>query len=128
MPFTYEPAIDWTYTTTHEFNGIPFTITIDFLGEDTPLEDTFDNAIDNLPDLRSQISNGDLQYFCAKVTASYHDLDLSSSYLGCCLYDTYGSFLNEPNGYYRDMLIETCTEAYEKLTAICKSIHSKQTE
>lgn len=49
------------------------------------------------------------QWFCAKVVASYGDLESDPQYLGCCSYDSFDAF--KEDDYYSDM----CTEALANL-------------
>lgn len=99
---------------TETYKGIEFDLTIYFEDEDLPLEDTFDDDIDNISKLYKKIDNCELYYFCAHMQASYNDIELSNDYLGACLYESYDAFINE-DGYFADMKSNVLTEGYNEL-------------
>ncbi len=69
--------------------------------------------------LYQQIYDGDVAWFCAKVTASKNDIELATDYLGACCYASAKDFITE-SGYYDDMVqtvIEQAREAIAKLAA-----------
>lgn len=104
-----------------------FRIVFNAMSEDTAIEDVF--SLNTEEDIKksvekalADIDKGDSVYFCAKVTAYFHDLPLCDTYLGCCIYETYESFLNtEENGYLLDMVDEVIAGAKERLKVIVET-------
>ena len=99
------------------YNGIEFEIVLKFEEEDIPLEDTFDDNIHDIKELYRKINNGTYVYFCAHMEAWYNDIHLSDDYLGCCLYDSYDSFISS-NDYFTDMVSNVLREGYKELKRI----------
>ena len=121
-----QPYIYHTYNTTHVYNGLEFEITLQFEEEDLPIEDTFDDAVDNIADLHDKINNGTYVYFCAHMIAYYRDVELANDYLGACLYDSYDQFI-EQNDYYADMINNVTDVAFSRLPDNIKSTQASHT-
>ena len=64
-------------------------------------------------ELLRKIDNYDVLWFCAKVTASKNNIELSSDYLGGCCYDNVEQFLTD--GYYEDMKHTVIEEALQTI-------------
>lgn len=109
MYYVYE-----TKTFYQMYNGIEFEIVLKFEEEDIPLEDTFDDSIDDIKELYRKIDNGEYVYFCAHMKAYYNDIKLADDYLGVCLYESYDSFI-DTEGYYQDMVNNVLRDGYEEL-------------
>lgn len=67
----------------------------------------------------ARIASGELQWFCAKVTASRFGLELGAAYLGCCDYADARDFVTD-NFYYADMADEAIAEARTRIAALCR--------
>lgn len=122
---SYTPATYYTHQTTHVYHGLEFDITLNFEEEDLPLEDAFEDTPEVYKDYYHKINTGQLVYFYAVMTASYHGIELAHDSLGACLYTSYDEFINEDD-YYGDMLQTVCREAFEKLKEIVKSIQEQR--
>jgi len=103
-----------------EYQG--FTIRVYAEEEDLPLEDTFDDSIDDIKHLYRKIITGDLVYFCAHVSASKCGVVLGDDYLGACLYDSLESFVAE-DGYYPDMSYEVVRQATKTIKELCRGMN-----
>ena len=73
----------------------------------------FDSEEDRQDVLR-KIDNGTLAYFVARVTASKHGVELGSSVLGGCCYDSVQEFVKSGD-YYDDMVNESISEAKDTI-------------
>ena len=88
-----------------------FTISFYRENEDTDPRDHLDDAAgyvsgdaENDHETIVQIASGDLDWFCAKVTASLNGIVLADAYLGCCCYADPMDFVRGGAGdYYADM-------------------------
>lgn len=59
-------------------------------------------------------------WFCAKVTASYADINSDPVYLGCCSYDSYEEFTSDT--YYAELKDEAICNLFCTLTAVQKEL------
>ena len=75
------------------------------------------NVLEESIPLDNDYEQGDLMYFCAQVVASKCGVDLSSDYLGTCLYADPQDFINN-SGYIDDMIEAATTEAAQKITEL----------
>lgn len=91
-----------------------FNLTFYALVEDIPLEDAFDDSVDDIKELYNKLERYDAVYFCAKVSAYKAGIELGSSYLGACYYDDYEQFINDGD-YIKDMTDEAIGEAKRTL-------------
>lgn len=55
-------------------------------------------------------------WFCAKVIASYADIDSDPVYLGCCSYESYEEFTSD--SYFKEMRDEAISHLFCTLTAV----------
>lgn len=86
--------------------------------EDTHPRDSFDDSCHDIDDICRKIDNGTYVWFVARVEAFRHGVLLASDYLGCCLYDSYGDFLQD--GYYEDMVSNVVAEAKQTLEKLAQ--------
>lgn len=92
-----------------------FDLTFNALVEDLPLDAIFfDYPVTDIKELARQIDNGELEYFCAQVTASKHGVELASNYLGACCYKSYQDFIGS-HDHISDMKYQAIKEAQEKI-------------
>lgn len=81
-------------------------------------QDHFALDVETETDIFRRIDSGDLQWFCAKVTASKAGVELAADYLGCCCYESALDFVNERGGYYEDMRAAVVEQAKAKLAEL----------
>ncbi len=67
-------------------------------------------------ELLRKIDNCDVLWFCAKVTASKHNIELAYDYLGGCCYDSIEQFITD--GTYADMKDSVIAEAKQTLKVL----------
>lgn len=94
--------------------------TINFFAEDEhiTLEQLCFDEADKL-DTEYKLASGDLVIFCAKVTASLMGIELSSEYLGACIYADEKDFVND-NDYYGDMVATVIEGARATISDLTK--------
>ncbi len=102
---------------TEEFEGF----TIRFYREDEDMSPvgqfaSGDDALD--AEVLRKIESGEYDWFCVKVTASKAGIELASTYLGGCCYESFEEFLT-PDGYAFDMRSEAVDEARKVLAQLC---------
>ena len=100
------------YETLARFERDGLWIVVDKTWEETPLEDCFDDTCYQLERMRWQIENGDLDWFMLRVRAFVEDVELASSYLGGCLYESPTQVLED--GTVDDLLTEVIPEAQRR--------------
>ena len=100
------------YETLARFERDGLWIVVDKTWEETPLEDCFDDTCYQLERIRWQIENGDLDWFMLRVRAFVEDVELASSYLGGCLYESPTQVLED--GTVDDLLTEVIPEAQRR--------------
>jgi hypothetical protein len=103
----------------HEETIDGFTIRFYPLVEYTHPRDSFDDSCCDIADICDKIDRGIYEWFCAKVTASKAGIKLAEDYLGCCLYDSFKEFLNDP--YFSDMKDRVITEAKQKICELAEA-------
>ena len=109
-----------TRTFEETYKGVPMTLKLTFEEEPLPLEDTFDDDIDNIQELYRQIDAGNLVYFCAVMKAYINGVEFGWDSLGACLYKSFDEFVNEEDGYFPDMKECTMEYAYNNALETCK--------
>lgn len=72
-------------------------------------------------DTIERINDGRLAYFIARVSASKNDIKLATDYLGGCCYQSTDDFINEPAGYYQDMVEQVLNEAKSNIQKLCEA-------
>jgi len=100
----------------HTENREGFEIQFHALNEHLALDQLFE--AEDVPELAEKIESGELVYFCANVRAYKNGIELSSEYLGGCLYADEKDFINN-DCYYGDMVaaaIENARAAIKALT------------
>lgn len=100
---------------TQETNA--FTIQFFALPPDDNVFESFDEC--NAQEVSDKIDSGEYVHFLAKVTASKNGIELSSDYLGSCVYNSYMEFV-EHNDYFADMVTTVVDEAKEVIKTLCK--------
>lgn len=91
-----------------------FTFKLNFLVEDIPYEDSSDETQKDLKEIYRKLDNYEYVYFCAQVIAYKHGIKLGTSYLGCCLYESYDDFLKDSQTL-TDLIDEAMKEAIENI-------------
>ena len=100
-----------------------FTLVVDAVEEDLPLDATFDESVTNLDDLADKINNGIYVYFCARVRVLHRILgEIGCDYLGACCYEWFDDFAK--SGYCYDMAKQAISEARHTI-AEAKAINIK---
>lgn len=99
--------------------------------EDTLIEDSFDNSIDNISEIYRKIKCGDLMWFGVTVKCyidlgewkvsnnmymSFNGMEMAYDSLGGNLYSSYEEFLT--GGYYEDMRDGVIAQAKEVINRI----------
>lgn len=93
-----------------KFETKNFTVRLELLEEyETPDWD-FDTEQEK-QELLNKINDGDLLYFCAKVSVNWEGQEIGSNYLGGCCYESVNDFRKDP--YFFGMVAETVKEARE---------------
>ena len=92
-----------------------FTINVFSLPEDISPRGQFET--DDAQEIIEKIENGQLEWFCAKVTASKNGVLLAEDYLGACCYKSLSDFIN-PDCYYGDMVKTVIKEAKETIKSL----------
>lgn len=87
------------------------------LVEYIPLRECFDDAEEDFKELERKIDRYDLQYFCAKVYGYFDGLEISSDFLGCCLYESFEDFYNGEE-YIKEMIETVENEGIEYLKRV----------
>ena len=88
-----------------------YVIRFQALVEDTPYEEE-DEAYQ--ADIRQRINDGEIEYFCAKVTFIMDDVEYAVDYLGGCCYDSYEQFI-EDDDYFGCMCDRVMEESFKKI-------------
>ena len=96
-----------------------FDIHIKALPEYAPVGDTFDISEKDLKEIIEKIENGQLEYFCAEVTAKKQGITLASDYLGACIYKSLQDFVDN-SVYFDDMAESVTKEAAGTIKNLCK--------
>jgi hypothetical protein len=91
----------------YERNG--FDVIVDKSYEDLDPKDCFDDACFNLKDMYSDIESGNLDWFMLRVRVMVENIELSSQFLGGCLYKDAREVLTD--GTAEDLIAEALVEA-----------------
>lgn len=92
-----------------------FDLRFDALVEHMPLIDVYEMTDAEYQELCHKVNTHELVFFCARITASKHGIELGTAYLGACLYDDYDSFLKEQSDLI-DEAIDEAKQSINKLT------------
>lgn len=115
------------FTVVHEENIDGFDIELAIIDEDTPLEDVFDDSVQDLDELNEQIESGEFIHFIARVRAKYNGHVLGEDFLGSCLYVNVEEFYTTyRDDYYMDMVYSAIHEAKKKLLGFAPKIAELQ--
>jgi hypothetical protein len=91
----------------YERNG--FDVIVDKSYEDLDPKDCFDDECFNLKDMYSDIESGNLDWFMLRVRVMVENIELSSQFLGGCLYKDAREVLTD--GTAEDLIAEALVEA-----------------
>jgi hypothetical protein len=91
----------------YERNG--FDIIVDKSYEDMDPKDCFDDECFNLKEMYSDIESGNLDWFMLRVRVMVENIELSSEFLGGCLYKDAREVLTD--GTAEDLIAEALVEA-----------------
>jgi len=99
-----------------------FTITLNCLQEDEPLENChFDADIEN--DLKNRLNQGDIYaWFCAEIVAEFHGVT-EHAFLGSCSFDSEIDF--KSYGQYYDLVLEAKGKLQGKLEKLAMELGIK---
>lgn len=86
-----------------------------------PLNEVFDYPQEEIEELEKEIDKGELEYFCAKVYGCFENFEISSDYLGACLYKNFEDFYNNDD-YIKDMIIRVENESIEYLKELKETL------
>ena len=104
-----------------------FTISFYRENEDSDPCDHLSGDAENDHETIVQIASGDLDWFCAKVTASLNGIVLAEDYLGCCCYSDPADFvLSGAGDYYADMREDVAFRALHAVATMAAAV--KQVE
>jgi len=91
----------------YERNG--FDVIVDKTYEDTHPSDLFDDSEHDVKQLCQDIESGNLDWFMLRVRVMVENIELSSQYLGGCLYKDAREVLTD--GVAEDLIDQALTEA-----------------
>ena len=91
----------------YERNG--FDVIVDKTYEDTHPSDLFDDSEHDVKQLCQDIESGNLDWFMLRVRVMVENIELSSQYLGGCLYKNAHEVLTD--GVAEDLIDQALTEA-----------------
>ncbi len=66
--------------------------------------------------------------FCAKVTAEKKGIEISSDYLGACIYGSYEEFYETKGDYFDDMVNTVINEAKKELPKLIEELSNTENE
>ena len=97
-----------------------FDIVIDTSYEDIHPRDLFDTECDDVDEICRKIDAGIYDWFMVRVRAMVDGIEMSSSYLGGCLYESRSDFLKE-----EDMVSDLIDEAVFQAEIRARSLTKK---
>jgi hypothetical protein len=100
----------------YERNG--FDIIVDKSYEDMDPKDCFDDECFNLKEMYSDIESGNLDWFMLRVRVMVENIELSSQFLGGCLYKDAREVLTD--GTAEDLIAEALVEAKRDIYRLYK--------
>jgi len=101
---------------TYERNG--FTVIVDKTYEDLNPRDSFDDTITDIDEIIKDIDRGHLEWFMLRVRVLVEGLELSSEYLGGCLYEEPREILTD--GTAEDIIDQALTDAKKQVYRLSK--------
>ena len=99
---------------TYDRNG--FTVIVDKTWEDIHPGDCFDDSCYDIQDMCRRIDSGDLDWFMLRVRVLIDDVELSSEYLGGCMYEDARDVLTD--GTAEDLIYTAIEDAKTKARGI----------
>ena len=99
---------------TYDRNG--FTVIVDKTWEDIHPGDCFDDSCYDIQDMCRRIDSGDLDWFMLRVRVLIDDVELSSEYLGGCMYEDAREVLTD--GTAEDLIYTAIEDAKTKARGI----------
>ena len=100
----------------YERNG--FDVIVDKTYEDLDPKDCFDDDCFNIKDMYRDIECGNLDWFMLRVRVMVENIELSSEFLGGCLYKDAREVLTD--GTAEDFIAEAMVEAKTKVYALSR--------
>jgi len=97
-----------------------FDIRFEFHPEDMDIADSFDVTSTELREIYYKIETGQFEWFWVECVASLKEVDLGTSSLGGCLYESFEQFVLD-NDYAQDLIDEAIKGAREQMEALCKT-------
>ena len=97
------------YDTLAEYERNGFDIIVDKSYEDLDPKDCFDDECFNLKEMYNDIECGNLDWFMLRVRVMVENIELSSQFLGGCLYEDAREVLTD--GTAEDLIAEALVEA-----------------
>jgi len=101
---------------TYERNG--FTVIVDKTYEDLNPRDSFDDTVTDIDEIIKDIDRGHLEWFMLRVRVLVEGLELSSEYLGGCLYEDPNEILTD--GTAEDIIDQALTNAKKQVYRLSK--------
>ena len=101
---------------TYERNG--FTVIVDKTYEDLNPRDSFDDTVTDIDEIIKDIDRGHLEWFMLRVRVLVEGLELSSEYLGGCLYEEPREILTD--GTAEDIIDQALTDAKKQVYRLSK--------
>lgn len=97
-----------------------FDIRFEFHPDDMDPADSFDVTASELREIYYKIETGQLEWFWVECIASLKEVDLGSSSLGGCLYDSFDDFVLD-NDYAECLIDEAIKEARDQIQVLCET-------
>ena len=101
------------YDTLAEFSREGYDIIVDKTWEDLNPRDSFDDTVTDINEIIKDIDRGCLDWFMLRVRVLVEGLELSSEYLGGCLYEDPREILTD--GTAEDIIDQALAEAKTKV-------------
>ena len=106
------------YDTLAEFERDGFDIIVDKTYEDMHPRDSFDDSCHDIDEICKDIDRGHLEWFMLRVRVLVEGLELSSEYLGACLYEDPKEILTD--GTAEDLIDTALTDAKKQVYRLSK--------
>jgi hypothetical protein len=101
------------YDTLAEYQRDGYDIIVDKSYEDMHPSDSFDDSCHDIKEICRKIDNGTYDWFMLRVRVLVEGLELSSEYLGGCLYEDAREILTD--GTAEDIIDQAMTHAKQKV-------------
>lgn len=103
-----------------------FTVVVDKTWEDIALRDCFDDSCYDIKDMERKVNSYDLDWFMLRVRVLFDGHELSSQYLGGCLYEDAREVLTD--GTAEDLISEALHEAKQEIRQLKEKINAFEVE